>query len=143
VVFACSRDKDVEAMLRRLLPATSCVLGTEFATNPRYFPLAELEQMLSRMSPGGGACPGAASEMALGGSVDARQEIDVRCVASPSSEAMPAGAWAVFGTPAMAWEAAVAQAGPDDVVCATGSFFLAAELLSHLGEETSSVTAGQ
>jgi dihydrofolate synthase/folylpolyglutamate synthase len=48
-------------------------------------------------------------------------------LAAIAASATPAPCTAIESPPA-AWQAALAQSGPDDLVCITGSFFLAAEL---------------
>lgn len=45
---------------------------------------------------------------------------------------LPAGAASVHPTAPAAWAAARAAAGPDDLVCATGSVFLAGELVTEM-----------
>ena len=40
--------------------------------------------------------------------------------------------WPVFDDSAAAWDAARQVAGPDDMICITGSFFLAAEMREYL-----------
>jgi len=45
--------------------------------------------------------------------------------------------YAAYADPADAWEAVRRSAGPEDLVCVTGSFFIAAEMRRHLATEPS------
>lgn len=98
IVFAASRDKDVEAMLRLLAGRCRRLILTQYHKNPRGLPLEEL----------------AASAQRVIGSASSGQGTEV--LSAP--------------TPASAWQLALDDAGPGEVICATGSFFLAAELLT-------------
>ena len=42
LIFAATRDKDVDGLLRQLLPAFDTVILTEYQSNPRAMPIAEL-----------------------------------------------------------------------------------------------------
>jgi dihydrofolate synthase/folylpolyglutamate synthase len=94
LVFACSKDKDAEGMLRQLLPHFDSMVLTRFTNNPRAIPPEELAALARRVGEELGA-PRA-------------------CIVAPD--------------PAAAWESAQGEASPDDLICITGSFFLAAEL---------------
>ena len=50
LIFATSWDKDVPGLLRRLLGEFDCVVLTEFQSNPRAMPLAQLKQAVRRMT---------------------------------------------------------------------------------------------
>jgi len=89
LIFASSRDKDVPAMLRILVPHFDHIYLTRFATSPRSVPGEHLAAML----PAGATIP-----------------------------------FTVCPDPAQAWHAARASAGADDLICVTGSVFLAGEL---------------
>ena len=88
LVFAATRDKDVPGLLRQLLPEFETIILTEYQTNPRALPLAELARM-----------------------------------AEPFGRPVHLAA-----RPEQAWQVARTLAGPDDLICVTGSFFIAAEL---------------
>ncbi|MFQ5733047.1 MAG: bifunctional folylpolyglutamate synthase/dihydrofolate synthase, partial [Planctomycetaceae bacterium] len=88
LVFAASRDKDVERIAAVLFPAFNAVVLTQFVGNPRSIPPDELQ---SRVDPAGVGFPMAPSPM----------------------EAL---------------SQAIALAGARDLICATGSFYLAAEV---------------
>lgn len=98
LVFATSRDKDTAGMLRLLLPRFDRVVLTRFLNNPRAVEPEELLQMARTM------------------------QVEVRDQGSQSAliETQP--------TPLEAWQRAQKLAGEDDLICVTGSFFLAAEL---------------
>jgi len=89
LIFATSRDKDVDGSLRRLLPHFDTVILTQFQDNPRAVPVATLHRRV-------------------------RELFDVPAHATSD--------------PAAAWHLARRLAGRDDLVCVTGSFFIAAEI---------------
>lgn len=97
-VFACARDKDHVAMLRRFVPACGELVLTRFVGNPRAVDPAELEEVAQRLDDG-----------------------DTRIH--------------VADDPAAAWTLARERCEPSDIVCATGSFFLAAEIRGLLTGE--------
>ena len=49
LVFAATRDKDVPGLLRQLLPEFETIILTEYQTNPRALPLAELVAAYDRL----------------------------------------------------------------------------------------------
>lgn len=98
IIFAASRDKDVEAMLQTLHSRCGRLILTQYHNNPRGMPLEELTEIAQRVF----------------SRSDSKQSVQ----------------WSTAPTPAAAWQLAVESAAPTDVVCATGSFFLAAELLA-------------
>lgn len=102
LVFATSRDKDLEGMLGVLLPRFETVILTRYLNNPRYVDPAELRTLAEAIA--------AASQ-------------GINC----TIEVQP--------DPPAAWSAARALAGADDLICVTGSFFLAAEIraLANVG----------
>jgi dihydrofolate synthase / folylpolyglutamate synthase len=88
LIFAATRDKDVPGLLGQLLPEFQTIILTEYQTNPRALPLAELARMAEPLGR------------------------PVHLAAQPDQ----------------AWQVARQLAGPDDLICVTGSFFIAAEL---------------
>lgn len=88
VIFASSRDKEVETLLGILNESMDELWLTQFTNNPRALDLVEME------------------------------EIAIRKLTRP---------WRLFASPQQAITAALAMAGPADLICITGSFFLAAE----------------
>ena len=93
LIFAATEEKDVRAMLQRLLGRFDEVLFTRYLDNPRAVPPECLRD--------------------LGAELTGRH-------------------WPVFARPAEAWDAARARAAPEDLVCVTGSFFIAAEMRRHI-----------
>jgi len=89
LIFATSRDKDVDGSLRRLLPHFDTVILTQFQDNPRAVPVATLHRRVRELF-----------------------DVPVHATSDPAS----------------AWHLARRLAGPDDLVCVTGSFFIAAEI---------------
>jgi dihydrofolate synthase / folylpolyglutamate synthase len=79
------------------------VIFTRYSDNPRSVPLAELLELAKRVSP---------LSLREGPGVRATMEI--------------------AATPAEAWAAAGRMATPDDLICITGSFFLASEMRAHI-----------
>jgi dihydrofolate synthase/folylpolyglutamate synthase len=100
LVFASSKDKDTAGMLRLLLPRFEEVVMTRYINNPRAVEPAALVEL-------------AAAELQLARG-DGTPALARRLQAAD--------------TPEEAWRLARQAAGPDDLVCIAGSFFLAAEL---------------
>lgn len=50
LIFAAPRDKDVEGMLRALLPEFDRVVVTRYQTNPRAMPVDELARLVRRLT---------------------------------------------------------------------------------------------
>ncbi|MCI0358056.1 MAG: bifunctional folylpolyglutamate synthase/dihydrofolate synthase [Planctomycetaceae bacterium] len=98
LIFASSKDKDTAGMLRLLLPRFDEVVLTRYIENPRAVEIDQLQQL---------------AEKALGAD-------------SSNGDAQPAIHAAA--TPGEAWRIARGLAGSDDLICISGSFFLAAEL---------------
>ncbi|MEN6458401.1 MAG: folylpolyglutamate synthase/dihydrofolate synthase family protein [Thermoguttaceae bacterium] len=101
LVFATTRGKDLRGMLRRLLAHFDQIIFTRYLENPRWVPpeeLLALAKTLARPLAGEGQGVRAASQIQIA------------------------------ATPADAWNAIRRMAEPDDLVCVTGSFFLAAEM---------------
>tara|TARA_B110000014_G_scaffold115346_1_gene79249 strand:- start:85 stop:627 length:543 start_codon:yes stop_codon:yes gene_type:complete len=89
LIFATSRDKDVDGSLRQLLPRFDTVILTQFQDNPRAVPVESLHRRV-------------------------RELFDTPVHATPD--------------PASAWHLARRLANRDDLICVTGSFFIAAEI---------------
>ncbi|MDZ4820734.1 MAG: folylpolyglutamate synthase/dihydrofolate synthase family protein [Planctomycetota bacterium] len=106
LVFASSQDKQVRQMLQRLLPRFDGVILTRYQSNPRYTPVEDLLKMA--------------------------REIDAsRPNASPAAE-NTATRIQICESSSAAWHQVRALAGPEDLICVTGSFFLAAEILAEI-----------
>jgi dihydrofolate synthase / folylpolyglutamate synthase len=101
LVFAATRDKDVNGMLRQLLPKFDSVIVTCFQNNPRHVPVESLVRMVQNVT-----------DQPLHSAAD----------------------------PASAWKLACRFAGPDDLICITGSFFIAAELREMIVNADESVS---
>lgn len=99
LVFASSKDKDYRAMLRRLMPAFDVVLLTRYVENPRA----------------------ASPELLLTCALALQDELSASAAGRLAEVHLAAH-------PEEAWRLARLVAGPDDLVCVTGSFFLVAEL---------------
>ena len=99
LVLAANQDKDVPAILSRLLPTFSKCILTKFDSNPRAMPVDSLAEMVATIQ---------------------------------SNRALPNIEVFTEEDTITAWEKARTMATHDSYICATGSFFLAAELRSHI-----------
>jgi dihydrofolate synthase/folylpolyglutamate synthase len=113
LVFAASRDKDVTGMLRLLLPRFDLVLLTQYGHNARGADPHVLLRAARRI------------QRELAGDASGR-DASARDGASAPREIL------ACDDAFEALERALQSAGPDDVVCITGSFFLAAQLRPRL-----------
>jgi len=104
LLFAATRDKDVTALLRRLLPEFDAVILTRYVKNPRGIPLVELGPLASKLT-------------------------DRPFHTAPD--------------PAAAWLLARSLADRDDLICVTGSFFVAGEVREMILEELASTARGR
>lgn len=106
VVFAASRDKDWGQMLELLAARANRLILTAYQKNPRGLPIAELRHRAEQLLIGTAPRPGAQLKI---------ETID---------------------TPAAAWSHACQTAPAGQIIYSTGSFFLAAEIMS--GDSSSS-----
>jgi dihydrofolate synthase / folylpolyglutamate synthase len=110
LVFAATQEKDVRGMLERLLGQFDNVIFTRYLENPRGVAPEELQALAESLSP---------------------LPTNLRSV--PGEEPGPRAVHVeIAPTPAEAWDAIHRLAGPDDLVCITGSFFIAAEMRRQL-----------
>jgi dihydrofolate synthase/folylpolyglutamate synthase len=100
LVFATSCDKDVHGMLQLLLPVFDSVILTRYVTNPRALEVEDLEQECQAVL--------ATSE---------NRELEQSIPFIESCE-----------DPAAAWERVSMLSNPQDLICITGSFYLAGEM---------------
>ncbi len=89
LIFAATRDKDVQSLLQLLLPEFETVILTQYLNNPRAVSIGQLEELAESIS------------------------------AKPVQTA---------DKPSLAWSLAERLADDDDLICVTGSFFVAAEM---------------
>jgi dihydrofolate synthase / folylpolyglutamate synthase len=99
LIFASSRDKDFRNMLSQLLNSCDNLILTAYQENPRALPVDELTATANEL-----------------------------LAAMPSHSKRPPNLFSVI-SPAAAWELSAKLASSEGLVLATGSFFLAAELL--------------
>lgn len=95
VIFAATRDKDVQGMLRQLLPRFETIILTCYLSNPRSVPVEQLYAMTRMVS-----------------------DRHVHLAREPQA----------------AWDLARRLVGPHDLICITGSFFIAAEIRALLND---------
>ena len=101
LVFATTQEKDHRGMLRQLLGRFDHVIFSRYSNNPRSVPPEELLAMAREI----------ASPLPLG-----------------EGSGVRAAKMEIVATPSEAWDAAGSLATPDDLICITGSFFLASEM---------------
>jgi len=121
LIFAASRDKNVERLAEILFPYFDDVILTRFVGNPRAIPPEEIRERTT-------TCPNR-----IAGDEAVRTE-------SPATDRKPGfskkpGFCAVAENPHDAVTAAMNHSDGDDLTCATGSFYLAAEVRSILLEQ--------
>lgn len=109
IVLATSRDKDADAMLRLIIGRCQRLILTQYQSNPRGLPVAELLVAAERISQLASAADGQ----------------------PPHGPAHGPTQLFTADTPAAAWQLASKLASPNEVICATGSFFQAAELMAQ------------
>jgi dihydrofolate synthase / folylpolyglutamate synthase len=110
LLFATSQDKDSRGMLRRLLNRFEHIIFTRYQENPRGVPAEQLSAAAAELSAAGNHLATAPP------------------IAGDGHEARATSAIQTAQTPADAWGAIHRLARPDDLICITGSFFLAAEM---------------
>lgn len=106
LVIAISRDKDQAGILAQLVPLADRILTTRFCENPRATDPVQLAEMARSV-----AVPATGQE-----GFDSGQTRVIEAIADPQE----------------AWRIASENAGPQDAICVTGSFFLIAELRDRI-----------
>ena len=109
LIFATTQEKDLRGMLERLAGRFDEVIFTRYLNNPRGVPPDELHVLAAEL--------GSAGPQAGGG---------------PGVRA--ARTW-IAHTPAEAWDIVHRLATADDLICITGSFFIAAEMRRQLAAQ--------
>jgi dihydrofolate synthase/folylpolyglutamate synthase len=121
LIFATTREKDLRGMLERLPGRFDEVIFTRYLNNPRGVPPDELQALAAEL---GSAGP----------------QIEKGLGTKTGSPLPPAGEGPgvradhtrIALTPAEAWDFVHRLATPDDLICVTGSFFIAAEMRRQL-----------
>ena len=98
LIFAATRDKDIRHMLAQLLPQFDQVVLTQYRNNPRSARVEDVKQLADEF-------------LAQNGQSSATEDQLTACP-----------------TPKEALQLAKRIAGPEDLICVTGSFFLAGEI---------------
>jgi dihydrofolate synthase/folylpolyglutamate synthase len=118
LIFAASAEKDLDGMLRLLLGRFDRIIFTRYLENPRAVPPEQLLALAqSTVGQAGSLSSLSADRLATCPTTNDRLE------ACPTPDRLEA-----CSTPADAWAAALRWAKRDDLICITGSFFLAAEM---------------
>jgi dihydrofolate synthase / folylpolyglutamate synthase len=105
VIFAASRDKDLRVMVRELLASVNVLILTQYRENPRAVPISQLQEIVA--------------ELVASGECSSGKKMVAHTI--------------IAKDPPEAYEMGLQICGPDDLLCATGSFFLAAELFPIIG----------
>ncbi len=108
LIFATTQEKDLRGMLGQLLGRFDRIIFTRYLNNPRSVPPEQLLALAEELCAPG---PQVGGRDASG---------------TPEMEIAP--------DPADAWDAVRRVAEADDLICITGSFFLAAEMRRQLAE---------
>ena len=121
LIFATTQDKDLRGMLERLVGRFDEVIFTRYLNNPRGVPPDELQALAAEICSAGlqaGGGPG----MVIGSPLPlAGEGPGVRAVRTR-----------IAHTPAEAWDIVRQLATADDLICISGSFFIAAEMRRQL-----------
>jgi dihydrofolate synthase / folylpolyglutamate synthase len=104
LIFAATQEKDHRGMLRQLLGRFDHIIFTRYSNNPRGVPPEELLALAVELLP---------------------------FSPFPKGE-RPGVKLDVIAASAEAWDAVRRQATPDDLICITGSFFLASEVRAQI-----------
>jgi dihydrofolate synthase / folylpolyglutamate synthase len=107
LIFATTQEKDHRGMLQQLLGRFDRVIFTRYSNNPRSVPPEELLAM--------------AKELAMGG-----ENVSPRSLGE--GPGVRVANLQTIATPSEAWSAIRNTATSDDLICITGSFFLASEM---------------
>jgi dihydrofolate synthase/folylpolyglutamate synthase len=134
VIFASSKDKDYAGMLRLLVPACDTLLLTQYVENPRATDPETLAAIVQRLR---GSIPPSADGSPYGHS-EAKPFVQNDTIQDYTGRP----ALHTMGRPAEAWRLACALAASDDLICITGSFFLAAELRPIVQAASAASVAG-
>jgi len=105
LLFAASRDKDIRTMLASLIAAVDVLVLTQYRENPRAAQISQLQEIVS--------------EITQSPEFQTRKKLIAHTITAKD--------------PDEAWEMGLQLCGPDDLLCATGSFFFAAELFPRIG----------
>ena len=110
LLFAATKEKDLRGMLRLLVGRFDRIFFTRYTNNPRSVPPEELFSLAKEL----------------------QSTADSRAPSwGDSSTVIPTTMTAITST-ADAWREIQRLATPDDLICITGSFFLASEMRNHL-----------
>jgi dihydrofolate synthase / folylpolyglutamate synthase len=112
LVVSISHDKDVQAILRELVPHFDRFLVTQYLENPRAVPAESLAHLVR-------------DELSPDRDSDGLQD---GAFGVPGNRNNSAPDITIHATPADAWNYIDATKFPGELICITGSFFLAAEM---------------
>ncbi len=121
LIFATTQEKDLRGMLERLAGRFDEVIFTRYLNNPRGVPPDELQALAAELLP--------ASLQAEGGS---GAVIGSPLPLAGEGPGVRAANTAIAHTPAEAWDMVHRLATADDLICISGSFFIAAEMRRQL-----------
>jgi dihydrofolate synthase/folylpolyglutamate synthase len=157
LVFATTQEKDLPGMLERLHGHFDEVVFTRYLNNPRNVAPETLQDLAEKVFRGtenrgqGVGDEGRVAQQSLpspacgreaGGEGDFHSDQDsdrpqlpsaltLSCLREKEPNTLHSPLVHIAPTPAEAWELACQLATPEDLICITGSFFLAADMRRH------------
>jgi dihydrofolate synthase / folylpolyglutamate synthase len=123
LVFATTQEKDIRGMLDQLLDRFDHIIFTKYLNNPRGVSPEELLAMASSLNSSWGGSSTATPTLGEGPEVNKNSPLPLE-----ERAGVRAASVEIAPTPADAWSAVHRTAKPDDLICITGSFFLASEM---------------
>jgi folylpolyglutamate synthase/dihydropteroate synthase len=142
LIFATTQEKDIAGMLSQIHGRFDHVIFTRYLLNPRGVPPEELAAAAEKLPSWGGSSPSwCGSSPSWGGSSTATPasgegpgNTNSPLPQAGEGQGVRAEGTArttrveIASTPADAWAAVHRMAAKDDLICITGSFFLASEM---------------
>jgi dihydrofolate synthase/folylpolyglutamate synthase len=121
LIFATTQEKDLRGMLERLQGRFDEVIFTRYLNNPRGVPPDELQALAAELG-------------SAGPHIEKGSGTKMGSPLPPAGEGpgVRADHTRIALTPAEAWDFVHRLATPDDLICVTGSFFIAAEMRRQL-----------
>jgi dihydrofolate synthase / folylpolyglutamate synthase len=119
LIFATTQEKDHRGMLQQFLGRFDHIIFTRYSNNPRSVPpeeLLALAEELQSISP---------FPLAEGPQIISPHALS-------DGPGLKAAKLEIVPTPSEAWAAVRHTATPDDLICITGSFFLASEMRAQI-----------
>jgi dihydrofolate synthase/folylpolyglutamate synthase len=135
LIFATTQEKDLRGMLERLRGQFDEVIFTRYLNNPRGVPPDQLQTLAAELFSAGLPVEegsGAADDPALPAGRGSGAETGLPLPLASEGPGARTARTRIAPTPAEAWDFVHRLATPDDLICVTGSFFIAAEMRRQL-----------